>query len=466
MVKPLFLDELIALGKIKKFLRSEGWVTIGIDPIRGTGGYYTGPDRRNCSLPEPLNDEYKTEKHFPDELTRLRRRVDELELLEIENRKLADKLRMSEKKYRTVADFTYDWEDWLDPTGEYIYVSPSCERITGYRQDEFMVDPELLLKITHPDDRHLIEKHIHKTLSGSADIENIVFRVINRRGEVRWISHYCQPVYGEDGNFLGRRASSREITMRRKAEEEIRKLNKELEKKLFELTAANQDLDAFNQTISHDLKAPLVIIGGFINRFIKTHGDKLDTKENDMLNAIQEYTQKMERLIRDLLAFSRVGRQKIKPTEIDMGSLVTAVLKELKPLSEERMIKYDLKTLPKGYGDMALIKQVFVNLLSNAIKFTTNEKMAIIEVGGGSEENENVYYVRDNGIGFNSRDSDKLFTVFQRLHGIEELEGSGVGLSIVQRIVNKHGGRVWAEGRVNEGATFYFLLPNKILGDS
>jgi light-regulated signal transduction histidine kinase (bacteriophytochrome) len=245
-----------------------------------------------------------------------------------------------------------------------------------------------------------------------------------------------------------------------------KRLNRELEQIVLALTETNRELDAFNYTVSHDLKAPLVIIGGFINKFLKKQGDKLDTKEKDMLNAIQAHIQKMERLIKDLLTFSRIGRQKIKPTEIDIGNLVTTALEELKPLSEGRMIKYDIKTLPIAYGDRTLIEQVFINLLSNAIKFTTNKKTAIIEVGGLTEENENVYYVKDNGMGFNSQDSDKLFTVFQRLHGIEELEGSGVGLSIVQRVVKRHGGRVWAEGKINEGASFYFSLPNKISEDS
>jgi signal transduction histidine kinase len=245
-----------------------------------------------------------------------------------------------------------------------------------------------------------------------------------------------------------------------------KRLNRELEQHVLALTETNRELDAFNYTVSHDLKAPLIIIGGFINRFLKKQGDDLDTKEKDMLNAIQAHIQKMERLIKDLLAFSRVGRRKIEPTEIDMGNLVTTVLDELKPISEGRMIKYDIKTLASTHGDRTLIKQVFSNLLSNAIKFTTNKKTAIIEVGGLTEENENIYYVKDNGMGFNSQDSDKLFTVFQRLHGVEELEGSGVGLSIVQRIVKRHGGRVWAEGKVNEGASFYFSLPNKISEDS
>jgi PAS domain S-box-containing protein len=256
-----------------------------------------------------------------------------------------------------------------------------------------------------------------------------------------------------------------EITKRKQAEEEIQKLNKELKQKLLELTEANKELDAFNYTVSHDLKVPLFIIGGFINRFLKKQSNTLDTNEKDMFHAIQKHTKEMERLIKDLLTFSRVGRQKIKPTEIDVGNLVTTVLDELKPLSEGKIIKYGIKTLPTAYCDQALIKQVFVNLLSNAIKFTTNKKTAVIEIGGWTEENENVYYVKDNGVGFNSEDSDKLFAVFQRLHGVEELEGSGVGLSIVQRIVKRHGGRLWAEGKVNGGASFYFSLSNRISAD-
>jgi len=552
---------------------------------------------------------------------------------EIADRKRAEEaLQKSEEKYRTVADFTYDWEDWLDPYGKYIYVSPSCEWITGYPADEFVSDPDLVIKITHPVDRDLVEEHFREILRGSIAIHHIDFRIITRSGEERWISHYCQPVYGKDGNFLGRRSSNRDITNRKedenelrqltndlerlnielsttndqlkteieiriktekelkeseerykrmvsavtvytysvdlsyagaistrhsvgcipvtgynpedfeadpylwhsmiypddrmmvenslkeilaghkvspiehriirhdgkvvwvrntvaphydgdgrlicydgliediterkRAEEEIQKLNKKLEQHILELTEANKELDAFNYSVSHDLKAPLIIIGGFIRRFLKDYRNKLDTKEKDIFNAIQIYVQKMERLIKDLLAFSRSGRQQIKPVEIDIGNLVTTVLNELKPLSDGRMIKFDIKTLPPAYGDIALIKQVFANILSNAIKFTTYKKLATIEVGGWIEENENIYYTKDNGIGFDSQDSDELFSVFKRLHGDEGLEGTGVGLSIVQRIVNRHGGRVWAEGKVNEGATFYFSLPKESLKNS
>ncbi len=285
-------------------------------------------------------------------------------------------------------------------------------------------------------------------------------------GIPKWWDVIISPIRDAAGKVDRLMAISRDITERKQAEEEIQGLDSQLKQKVMELTEANKELDAFNHTVSHDLKLPLIIIGGFTRRFLKGHGNNLDTKDKDMLNAIQEHTQEMERLIKDLLAFSRVGRRKIKPADMDTGNLVTAVIEELKPLSEGRMVKYDIKTLTLAYGDQALIKQVFINLLSNAIKFTSNKKTAIIEIGGWTEENENVYYVKDNGMGFNSQDSNKLFNVFQRLHGIEKLEGSGVGLSIVQRIVKRHGGRVWAEGKVNEGATFYFSLPSKVSGDS
>lgn len=410
-----------------------------------------------------------SKKKAYDELERMvKERTAELSALndqlkeEIEVRKKAEEaLRMSEEKYRMAIDFTYDWEYWLGPDGQYIYVSPSCERVTGYRPDAFSADPDLIAKIAYPDDRTMVAEHFCEALQSGSDVHQMDFRIIARNGEVRWISHRCQPVYREDGSWVGRRGSNRDITKRKKAQEEVQNLNRELEQYILKLTEMNRELDAFTHTISHNLKAPLFIIGGFTNRLQKNYWDKLDTDGKVMLNAIQMNTQKMNRLIKDFLAFSRSGRQQIKPTKIDMGNLVTTVLDELKSLLEWRMIKFDIKALPRGYGDRALIKQVFINLLSSAIKFTSTKEKAVIEVGSKVEENENIYYVKDNGVGFNPQDKDKLFSPFHRLSGTKEFEGTGVGLSIVQRIVNRHGGQVWAEGKVNEGATFYFSLPKR-----
>ena len=167
----------------------------------------------------------------------------------------------------------------------------------------------------------------------------------------------------------------------------------------------------------------------------------------------------MGQLIEALLAFSRLGRQQIELTEIAMGELAKAVFDELKANTPQQMMQFKINTLPAARGDRSMIRQVFANLLSNAIKFTRRKENAIIEVNGWVEANENLYYVKDNGVGFDMQYVNKLFGVFQRLHSVEEFEGTGVGLAIVERIIRRHGGRVWAEGKVNGGATFYFTIP-------
>jgi PAS domain S-box-containing protein len=384
-----------------------------------------------------------------------------------EHKRAEEALRESERLLARSQEISHlgSWE--LDLVNKKLTWSDEVYRIFGLQPQEFRATYEAFLEAVHPDDRAAVDAAYSSSLREGRDTYEIEHRIIRKSdGEIRVVHEKCEHIRDSSGQIIRSVGIVQDITERKQAEEEIQKLNKELKQKLFELIEANKELDAFNYTVSHDLKVPLVIIGGFTNRFIKKYSDKLDTKEKDMFHAIQKHTREMERLIKDLLAFSRAGRKKIKPTEIDMGNLVTTVLDGLKPLSEGKMIKYDIKTLPTAYGDQTLIKQVFINLVSNAIKFTTNKKMATIEVGGWTENNENVYCIKDNGMGFDSQDSDKLFNVFQRLHGIEELEGSGVGLSIVQRIVKRHGGRVWAEGKVNEGASIYFSLPNRISEDS
>ena len=225
-----------------------------------------------------------------------------------------------------------------------------------------------------------------------------------------------------------------------------------------QLEAANKELEAFSYSVSHDLRAPLRAIDGFSRMILEDYIDKLDDEGKRFLNIIQGNTKKMGQLIDDLLVFSRLGRQEIRASGIDMGKLAKAVSEELKLAVPERKLKFTINTLIPAQGDQAMIRQVFVNLLSNAVKFTRSTKTSIIEVGGWTEENENIYYVKDNGVGFDMQYVSKLFGVFQRLHSSSEFEGTGVGLAIVQRIIHRHGGRVWAEGEVEKGATFYFTL--------
>jgi two-component system sensor kinase len=232
-----------------------------------------------------------------------------------------------------------------------------------------------------------------------------------------------------------------------------------LKEKVADLEAANRDMEAFSYSVSHDLRAPLRAIVGYARMFKEDYGHSLDAESLRLLTVISDNARLMGKLIEDILAFARLGRQEIKKTDIDMTALTQSVFAELKGWERERRVSLTLKDLPPAFGDRTLIRQVLVNLLTNALKFTEPKADASIAVEGRSEGNENVYAVTDNGVGFDMKYRDKLFNVFQRLHLSSEFEGTGVGLAIVQKIIQRHGGRVWAEGQVHEGATFYFSLP-------
>jgi two-component system sensor kinase len=226
------------------------------------------------------------------------------------------------------------------------------------------------------------------------------------------------------------------------------------------LEAANREMEAFSYSVSHDLKAPIRAIDGFSRMLMTEHAAQLDPEALRLLEVVRHNTGHMAQLIEDLLALSRLGRRAIRKTRLDLAAMCAVTFNEIKQEDPGRRVELILKDQPSAYGDPSLMRQVLLNLLTNAFKFTKPREDAAIEVGGWGADGENIYYVKDNGVGFDMRYQDKLFGVFQRLHGQGDFEGTGVGLAIVQRILLRHGGRIWAEGKLGEGATFYFAMPN------
>ena len=246
---------------------------------------------------------------------------------------------------------------------------------------------------------------------------------------------------------------------------DLQQLNSELEQRVIkrtsQLEAANKELEAFAYSVSHDLRAPLRAISGYTSILVEEYGSSLDEEGKRICGVISDETQRMGRLIDDLLAFSRVSRREVHSQKMDMKALVDSVLAELLQGHDRSRIEIQVSELHEVIGDAALMRQVWINLLSNAIKFTSRKKRAVIEVKSSRTRDEVIYSVRDNGAGFEMEYVNKLFGVFQRLHGESEFEGTGVGLAIVQKVVQRHGGRVWAKGKVDEGAVFYFAIPGR-----
>lgn len=252
----------------------------------------------------------------------------------------------------------------------------------------------------------------------------------------------------------------RELEERRKAEDEILRLNGEAEVRLLELTALNREIEAFSYSVSHDLRAPLRHVNGFVDLLMARAGTSLDEKSRRYLTVIADGAKQMGRLIDDLLSFSRMSRTEMAETAVPLDALVKEVLPEVQRDAAGREIQWSIAPLPEVKGDRAMLKIVLTNLLSNAVKYTRTRPQAQIEIGTRPGENgEAVVFVKDNGVGFDMRYVDKLFGVFQRLHRAEEFEGTGIGLATVRRILHRHGGRIWAVSAPNAGATFYISVP-------
>jgi two-component system, sensor histidine kinase and response regulator len=284
-------------------------------------------------------------------------------------------------------------------------------------------------------------------------------------GAVDYLSKPCNPTILRSkveifvDLFRKTRALETEIAERRQIERRVRELNEQLAQRVTDLAKVNSELESFSYSVSHDLRAPLRQVVGFVGLLKKSAGGRLDSGSLEFLSLIHDATTRMGQLIDDLLAFSRYGRVELNYRVINLQQVVYQAQHSLQLASQERHIEWKIDPLPNVTGDPAMLLQVFVNLLENAIKFTRPRTNATIEIGYLADADESIIYVKDNGVGFDPQFSNKLFGVFQRLHTLSEFEGTGIGLANVRRIVQRHGGRTWAEGRLGEGATIFFSLP-------
>lgn len=402
---------------------------------------------------------------------------------ELAERKSAETaLELSREHFRTVADFTYNWEYWMGNNGYPIYMSPSCERITGYRREAFQKDPSLLINIVHMEDRARWLAHLNLDLD-SADPFSFRFRVIATDGEVRWLGHSCQPVYNRAGEWVGRRASNRDITAQVQAEEQLKQYAAELE-------AQNAELDAFAHTVAHDLKNPLASLMGF-SQLLGEQSISLSPAEIlEGLDYIGQNSRKMVSIVNELLLLASVRLlEDVDMEPLDINYIVAEARNRLRDLIAEKQVEITLpKTWPIIWGYAPWIEEIWVNYISNAIKYGGNSTQGIVphvELGYDvldvprpddplqTQTNftfDDVwddmippsppvrFWVKDNGPGLTLEAREKLFTQFTRLHQVRA-EGHGLGLSIVRRIVEKLGGTVGVESTLGVGSTFWFSLP-------
>ena len=385
------------------------------------------------------------------------------------------------------------------------------EKMFGYTAQE-AIGKNISLII--PDEYLSREKDILKRIQNNEIIEHYETVRIKKNGEQFFVSLTASPLKDLSGNIIGVSKIARDISGQKQSEQEIKILNDQLEKHARELIVANKELvfentekekraaelliantellfqncekekratellnaisdlkfsavqfeevnkelESFSYSVSHDLRAPLRAVHGYSKMLKENYEIQLDSEGNRLVNNIMSNAKKMGQLIDDLLRFSRIGRKDLIKSNIAMFEMVTSVCNELKNELPDRNIEFNIHPMPSALGDNISVKHIWLNLVSNAIKYSRLKAKSIIEIGSETKENEIIYYIKDNGAGFDMRYVNKLFGVFQRLHSDQEFEGTGVGLALVQRIVLKHGGKVWACGEVDKGATFYFTL--------
>ncbi len=367
--------------------------------------------------------------------------------------------RTSEDSFRLLVEGVKDYAIvMVQPDGKIASWNTGAEHLTGYRSEETIGK---YISILHGSDDAEMSKLLDLArLNGTSEAEGFRRR---KDGTQFWGHSVINRLQDRAGRLIGFSEITRDLTERRSYEQALRDVNVNLERLVQERTAdleaANRELEAFSYSVSHDLRAPLRSIDGFSKVLLEDFGDRLDPEIKRNLDIIIRNATRMGTLIDDLLRFSRLNRTPMITNMSDMRGIALSVFNEVKEQVPERKVKLTMLTVPPARIDRAMMRQVFHNLLSNAVKFTSNQEEAQIEIGSFCKDAACVYYIKDNGVGFDMKYVGKLFGPFQRLHKSTDFPGSGIGLALVQRIVHRHGGAVWIQSEIDRGTTVYFTVP-------
>lgn len=387
-----------------------------------------------------------------------------LQLETLERYRIEAALRESERRFRSTFEQSAVGMGHVGMDGMFLRVNLKLCDLLGYEEGELLSIG--LAEIVPTEDQHLDDARHQQLLHGTIQEYVVEKRCLKKRGTVLWTRQHLSLVRDDQGDPAYFAVVFEAIPGPGGVEDaaERESLERQLAAARNDLAAAHAELEGLSYSVSHDLRAPLRAVIGFSRILVRDHAAQLGDEARQYLDMVHDSAQRLDRLIHDILAYSRLGRHTMQWQKVDMGQVVAECLSVLRPECEGRQVEFEVAPLPQVEADAALLKDLFLALIGNAIKFSATRQPARIEIGTGTSEGEPCFYVRDNGVGFDMRYAHKLFGVFQRLHRVDEYPGTGIGLAIAQRIVQRHRGRIWADAAPEEGATFLFTLGGSAAG--